>query len=290
MISVFREICKTNSLLIKVTMENRFKRFWKKGDFMKKKHQVVIHSERCVGCGLCEKDCVSGVMKVQNGKATVKQTGCIACGHCEAVCPKNAVELTGFQEESISFNEQIRLNPEELLNAIRTRRTVRVFTEKEISNEIIKQIIEAGRLAPTGGNSQDSGFIILGTKQTELELLAVHMFQKLLKVAKPVIPFLKGMEIDEHFFFKGAPLVIVLTGSAVNASLAAENMAFMAEAHGLGVLYSGFFTMCVNRGKKIRKLMQMSRKEKAVTTLVIGYPGVKYYRTARREPAKVRKL
>lgn len=255
-----------------------------------KKHSVVIKKETCVGCGICVKDCVAGAISLVDGKAEARETGCIACGHCEAVCPKNAVTLTGFKEEPLFFEEQTRLDPEQLMMAIKTRRTVRVFQEKEVPGAITKQIIEAGRFAPTGGNSQDTGYILLGSKQEELEALAVGMFQKIAKLAKPIIPFLKGMEIDEHFFFKKAPLVIVITGSAVNASLAAENMAFMAEAHGLGVLYSGFFTMCANRNRKIRSLMHMKKTEKAVTTLVIGYPGVKYHRTARREAAKVRKL
>lgn len=257
---------------------------------MAKNHEVIINTERCVGCGLCVKDCVAGAISLVDGKASVKTAGCIACGHCEAICPQNAAELTGFKEEPVEFAEQTRLNPEELLMAMKTRRTIRVFKEKELPAGVTKQIIEAGRLAPTGGNAQNTGYIILGTKQAELEGLAVQMFRKLSKLAKPVMPFLKDMEIDDNFFFKKAPLVIVITGSAVNASLAAENMAFMAEANGLGVLYSGFFTMCANQNKKIRQIMRMKRGEKAVTTLVIGYPGVKYHRTARREAAKVRKL
>ena len=257
---------------------------------MAKNHEVLINVEKCIGCGLCVKDCVAGAISLQAGKATVRKTGCIACGHCEAICPNNAVSLTGFKEEPELFEEQTRLNPEELLAAMKTRRTIRVFKNQEVPVSVIKDIIEAGRMAPTGGNSQDTGYIILGSKQKELEDSAAAMFRKLIAMAKPVLPFLKGMNIDENFFFKKAPLVIVLTGSSVNASLAAENMAFMAEAHGLGVLYSGFFTMCANRSKKIRKIMRMKRNEKAITTLVIGYPGVKYHRTVRRHPAKLRRL
>lgn len=254
------------------------------------KHEVLINTERCVGCGLCVKDCVAGAITLQDGKATARKTGCIACDHCEAVCPQNAVKLTGFKDEPEEFAEQTRLNPEELLKAIKSRRTVRVFQDKEVPANIKRDIIEAGRMAPTGGNSQNTGYIILGSRQKELESIAVGMFRKIAGMAKPIIPFLKGMEFDDDFFFKKAPLVIVITGSAVNASLAAENMAFMAEAHGLGVLFSGFFTMCVNRSRKIRKIMGLGKREKAVTVLVIGYPAVKYHRTARREVAKVKTL
>lgn len=257
---------------------------------MAKKHEVIVDTERCIGCGLCVRDCVAGAVSLTNGKAGVNLTGCIACGHCEAICPQAAVTLTGFQEESEAFEEQVRLDPQQLLMAIKTRRTLRVFKERQVAEEILDKIIEAGRLAPTGGNAQNTGYIVLGTKQKECEAQAVSMFRKIATPAGKVLPFLKSMNIDDNFFFKKAPLVIVITGNAVNASLAAENMAFMAEACGLGVLFSGFYTMCANRSRKLRTIMQMQRGEKAVTTLVIGYPGVRYQRTAKREAAKVRKL
>ena len=67
-------------------------------------------------------------------------------------------------------------------------------------------------------------------------------------------------------------------------------IAFMAEANGLGVLFSGFFTTCVNRSRKLRKVMGIDKKTKAVTTLVIGYPAVKYHRTAHRKTLKMKRL
>lgn len=253
---------------------------------MANKHEVLVSDSLCIGCGLCAKDCVSGVIQLVNGKAVASGKGCIACGHCEAICPQNAVKLTGFAEEPEEYQEQTRLNPSELMKAIKSRRSIRNFTEKAVPEKVLADILEAGRLAPTGGNSQSTGFIVPGTRQAAVEAAAVSLFRKLTGPIKRVLPF----ELDDSFFFKKAPLVIVLTGNAVNASLAAENMCFMAEAHGLGVLYSGFFTMAANRSKKIRSLLQMTRKEKAVTTLVIGYPAVNYHRTVRREPIKLRKL
>ena len=72
------------------------------------------------------------------------------------------------------------------------------------------------------------------------------------------------MKISSDFFFKKAPIVIVIFGNdKVSTSLAAENMAFMAEANGLGVLFSGFFTICVNTSRRIRKIMGISKKPKA---------------------------
>ncbi len=257
---------------------------------MEKNHEIIIDDGKCIGCGLCNKDCVSGAIEVIDGKAKVNGSGCIFCGHCEAVCPQNAVKITGFTDEAVEFTEQTRLDPDYLLGAIKTRRTVRQFKDQKIPQEMVDKIIEAGRLAPTGANSQNTSFYVLDSRKDELEGIAVSMFRKLTGPLKAMTAFLSRINIDDNFFFKKAPLVIVLTGNSVNASLAAQNIAFMAEALGLGVLFSGFFTMCVNHNRKLRKMMSIGKKEKAVTTIVIGYPAVKYYRTARREDAKVIRL
>lgn len=254
------------------------------------KHEVIFNSEKCVGCGLCVSDCVAGCVSLKDGKAETCGAGCILCGHCESICPCGAVTLTGFDDECIEFEEQTRLDPDTLLDAMRTRRSIRQFTDEKVSDEILDKIIEAGRLAPTGSNSQGTGYIVLDKVLPEAEKHAVKMFRGAINIGKNFAKILKRLNIDDNFFFKKAPVAIVLTGSSVNASLAAENMAFMAEAYGLGVLYSGFFTVCANNNPAIRKLLKMKRGEKAVTTLVIGYPAVKYRRTARRYNAKVRKL
>lgn len=254
------------------------------------KHQVIIDTEKCVGCGLCKSDCVGSDIEIVDGKAVARGDRCILCGHCEAICPKNAVTITGYEDEVEEFEEQVRLNPEEFLQAIKTRRTIRQFTDQKVSKEVIDMIFEAGRMAPTGANSQGTRYVLLDEKKDECEAVAVKMFGKLIGVGKKLTSRLASMEINSTFFFKGAPVVIVIFGKdAVSASLAAENMAFMAEANGLGVLFSGFFTTCVNMSGKIRKIMGIKKKPKAVTTLVIGYPAVKYHRTPHRKPLNLTK-
>lgn len=257
---------------------------------MEKKHQVIIDKDKCVGCGLCKKDCVGFDIDIVDGKAVSCGKSCIMCGHCEAICPQGAVTITGFADEVVEFEEQVRLDPKQLMDAIKTRRTIRQFTDKQIPQEVVDMIFEVGRMAPTGANSQGTSYVLLDEKKTICEKMAVAMFNRVLGIGKKFIPQLAAMKIDSNFFLKKAPLVIVVLGKdAVSASLAAENMAFMAEANGLGVLFSGFFTTCVNMNSKIRKIMGIGKKPKAVTTLVIGYPAVKYRRTPHRKPLNVKK-
>ncbi|MCQ2576158.1 MAG: nitroreductase family protein [Treponema sp.] len=250
--------------------------------------KVIIDKEKCTGCGLCAKDCVGFDISIVENKAVANGMSCIGCGHCEAVCPNKAVALEGYEDSVEEFEEQVRLNPKQLMDAIKTRRTIRQFTEQKVSEDILEMILEAGRLAPTGTNAQGTGYIVLEEKKDECEKVAVGMFRKVLGFGRVFVPMLKTMKITDNFFFKKAPLVIVVLGKdEVSASLAAENMAFMAEANGLGVLFSGFFTMCLKMSGKIRKIIGIKGKVYPVTTLVIGYPAVKYHRTVHRKTARI---
>ena len=59
----------------------------------------------------------------------------------------------------------------ELMDIISNRKSVRKYSDKHISDDDLRKILEAGRLAPTGVNAQNTSFIILGSKQRELEEL-----------------------------------------------------------------------------------------------------------------------
>lgn len=89
---------------------------------------------------------------IVNQKAVANGKSCISCGHCEAICPQGAIFITGFEDTIEEYDEQVRLDPNQLMDAIKTRRTIRQFTDKKVSNDIIDMIFEAGRLAPTGAN------------------------------------------------------------------------------------------------------------------------------------------
>lgn len=250
-------------------------------------HIIKVDKEKCIGCSLCEKDCVSSNIELCNKKAEIKSQGCIMCGHCVAICPKKAVSITGYDEPSIEFTNQTLLNPDELSMAIKTRRSIRHFKDNVISDDVIKQIIEVGRFTPTAKNAQDISYVVLNKNIKKYESIAVKVFKKLMPIVKIVYPPAKKMIIDDNFFFKKAPVaILILSKDKVSGSLAASNMSLMAESLGLGVLYSGFFTIVANASRTIKKELKIKGK-KVITTLVIGYPNVEYLRTAQRNTAEI---
>lgn len=118
--------------------------------------------------------------------------------------------------------------------------------------------------------------------------MAVSLFQKLKPIADLFSPMARNNKIDDSFFFFNAPVVIViLAKDKTNGILAAQNMEFVAEANGLGVLFSGFFTTAVNASHKIKRALNIPKGKRAAMTLVMGYPAVKFLRSAPREKLDV---
>ena len=75
-------------------------------------------TEKCVGCGICEKVCPSGSIHVVNGRAVHTPGNCQTCLACAHACPSKAVQLTvpeknsqaRYRNEHISLQEIIQAN------------------------------------------------------------------------------------------------------------------------------------------------------------------------------------
>ena len=240
-----------------------------------RQHHVIIDRDKCVGCSRCASVCVAHNIVIKNKKAETVLDGCLMCGQCSAVCPKKAITVSGYHTD------------QKVLEVIRFRRSIRRFKQEPVPNEVIDQILEAGTLTHTAKNMQDVSFTVLEKEKNRIEQMAVSMFKKIKPIADLLSPMARNMKIDDHFFFFNAPVVIVITAKdKTNGILAAQNMEYIAEANGLGVLYSGFFTMAANASHKIRKAIKVPKGKRAAMTLVLGYPDIKFLRSPQRKKAE----
>lgn len=253
---------------------------------------IIIDNEKCTGCGKCVKDCVSEKLSIVDGKAQFMFERCIQCGHCFAICPTGAVTMRDYPDtENEPTVDMTEFDADKLLTAMKSRRTIRQFKDKKISDEDIAKIIEAGRYCPTGTNAQDFAFTVITDSLDAIEKECVRFFRWGQKAVTPFSSYIKNSTIDDNFFFKKAPLVIVVSGKGnTSACLASSYMELMAESLGLGVLYSGFFVAAAKLNPKIGAKLQLEKGYKPVTTLVIGYPDVKYERIPPRNKAKVKAI
>lgn len=256
---------------------------------MKNNHIVSINQDLCIGCGLCGKDCPSNALAIKNHTAVVTKEDCIKCGHCVSICPKRAVTISGFEEEPQPITADMKVDADALLGQLKARRSMRHFTSQTVAPELIAQIIEAGRYTPSGSNKQDVSYVVLEKNIHEYEKIAVSLFRRFKRTADVFTSKYRDTEIDDNFLFKKAPVAIVIKSTdLIDGALAASSMELMAQSLGLGALYSGFFTYMARLSNRLKKKLSVASGEKVVTTLVLGYPAVKYQRTAQKERPDVR--
>ena len=141
----------------------------------------------------------------------------------------------------------------ETFDAIRTVLAVRRFKDTPIPEPIIRQIVEAGRLTASGGNSQPWHFIVVRDKET---------LRRLGQLARtgPYIP--------------QAPLAIIVAMDRSpladsDGSRAIQDMILAAWSQGVGSNWVGF-----NNLPEVNPLLGIPQEVSVLAIIPFGYPAV----------------
>lgn len=137
---------------------------------------------------------------------------------------------------------------------LKTRKSVREYKEKEISEGILEELIDCGRLAPTARNEQPWEFIIVKEESVKEEI---------------------GNLAPNGSFMKNAPVLIVVFCKETkyyleDGSVATENILLAAHAKGIGG--------CWIAGDKkpyceaVKKLLNVPEEYNLVSMVSLGYP------------------
>ena len=131
------------------------------------------------------------------------------------------------------------------LEAILTRRSTRRFADEMPSHNLVEQVIDAGRHAPSGSNSQGTHFVVIANRDLldDIARIARTEFAKM-EVEPDTYVSLKHSIVASrrgtYVFHYGAPLLIVVAnrkgyGNAMaDCACALENMMVAANALDLG--------------------------------------------------------
>ena len=168
----------------------------------------------------------------------------------------------------------------EILSLITSRQSDRKYSERQVEEEKLSRIIEAGRMAPSACNAQPWKFIVV----TESELIA--------RVAEAASAKLIGM----NGFVGQAKAIIVVVREKPNLSskvgatiknkdyslidlgIATENICIQAKAEGIGSCIIGWF----DEGE-IRKLLSIPKSKRVELLITLGY-SLSEQREKRRKP------
>ena len=146
----------------------------------------------------------------------------------------------------------------EVFEAIKERRSVRKYSNCQVPEEILQQIIETARLAPSAGNRQDWRFIIVQDKEQRDKLLGITG-QSFMETA-PII--IAGVSLNPT-----RKMSCEVPAYAVDLAIAMTNITLMATANGLGICWIGAFNQ-----DQAKTVLKIPNEYIVVQLMTLGYP------------------
>ncbi len=185
-------------------------------------------------------------------------------------------------------------------DAIKTRRSIRKFLPDDIPDEMVEQMLEAARLAPSASNRQPWRLVVARDKEIKKELCRICMRQKFIEEAPVVfvcfgdmsrysidakkkrrqefkdfgvLETLSGKVADpEYQAYKDAqpvpPREELITPVVANTYIAIEHIVLMAQALGLASCWIGAFEDATD----LNRLFNLPDTLIPLIVLPVGYP------------------
>jgi nitroreductase len=142
------------------------------------------------------------------------------------------------------------------LDALRGRRSTRVYKDKPVPKALVEEIIDAARLAPSANNIQPWEFVVVTDKGARKKIADLTDYGKFIAQAGACVAvFCKDVK---HYLEDG--------------SAATENILVAAHALGLGTCWVAGYKK--GYAESVRELLGVPQGYDLVSLVSLGYPAV----------------
>lgn len=146
------------------------------------------------------------------------------------------------------------------MEALFRRRSIRKYTHEEVSDDLIKRLLEAGMAAPSAGNQQPWQFVVIKNKDTLANLTETSPYSKMTKDAGVAILVCGDLGNERHPGFW-----------VQDCSAATQNILIEAEELGLGAVWLGIYPID-GRMAFLKKALRIPEKVFPFALIAIGHP------------------
>ena len=159
-----------------------------------------------------------------------------------------------------------------LMEIIKSRKSIRTYQDKPLPKEVVRDILEAAKYAPTARNMQELEYRVV-TNKALMDKLSKGIADALQLEGLP----LKGPPGAKPRFFYDAPLLIVVIApkdnpwATTDAALAVQNILLYATSIDLGACFIGMAKF-IEKDKELCKLVNIPDNMTIVAAVICGYP------------------
>ena len=151
----------------------------------------------------------------------------------------------------------------DILDIIKSRRTIKNYLPKFVSWENVSKVLDAGRHAPSCGNLQNWKFIVVLEPDQKSELAEATYDQYNIAMAGVLMVICAEPEKAERYYgVRGERLYTVQ-----NCAAAIQNMLLEAHSLGLGASWIGAF-----EEEKVKEICKIPDEIRPQAIIALGYP------------------
>ena len=161
------------------------------------------------------------------------------------------------------------------METILTRRSVRKYNKKPLSDQIVKELLEAAMSAPSAGNQQPWHFIVINDPEILGKIPTFHNHAKMLKDASVAILVCGDLDLEKH---KGMWMQ--------DCSAATQNILLAARAKGLGAVWLGIYPR-EERVKGMKELTNLPENVLPFSLISIGHSAEKQEKVDRYNTSRI---
>jgi ferredoxin len=117
---------------------------------------INIDQELCTRCDACLALCIARVFERLDGRIEVVATErCWLCGHCVAACPADAIAHSEYPiQECPALDPAVLPSLDGLVGVLRERRSSRVFRDRPVERQVVRELVDVARWGPSASNEQ----------------------------------------------------------------------------------------------------------------------------------------
>jgi nitroreductase/NAD-dependent dihydropyrimidine dehydrogenase PreA subunit len=268
---------------------------------------INIDETLCKRDGICAAECPTAVIRQADKESCPElvpggEAMCLRCGHCVAVCPHGALSHADVPlAQCPVVDKGAVIGPEQAVQFLRSRRSVRRFKDKAIEKETLQQLIDTARYAPSASNAQPVEWMVF-TDREEIRGIAENVVDWMRSVLEkdpqpasaPYMPLLVGAwDLGLDYVLHRAPGLIVAmapksdSNGMVDLTLALAYLELAAPSLGLGTCWAGLLQGALVSHAPLRQAMGIGDEYPHHYPMMIGQPRFKYYRLPERQHAKI---
>ncbi len=146
-----------------------------------------------------------------------------------------------------------------VLEVIKKRKSIRSYLEKQIPRNVLLEILEAARKAPSASNRQPWKFIVVQDNKLKQQLMKASRNQRFVGEAPIVIA---GCATNISHIMPNS-----VHSFPVDLSIALDHITLQAVDLGLGTCWIGAFDQ-----ERVKEILHIPKNVRVVCLMTLGYP------------------